>query len=79
MRVPLEVCLMNAVSGLTSGVICLIDCFERHDSFIIVMERPIACKDLFDFITAKGPLDEALAKKFFRQVCSVSIRIFFFS
>ena len=66
-RVPMEVCLMHVVSGCT-GVVKLIDCFERHDSFIIVMERPEPCKDLFDFITEKGMLEEQLARNFFRQV-----------
>ena len=54
---PMEVCLMSAVSGLP-GIVRLIDCFERHDSFIIVMERPEPCKDLFDYITEKGILEE---------------------
>ena len=58
---------MNVVSGCP-GVVKLIDCFERHDSFIIVMERPEPCKDLFDFITEKGMLEEQLARNFFRQV-----------
>jgi len=66
-KVPLEVCLMHRVSSV-SGVVRLIDYFERHDSFIIVMERPEPCKDLFDFITEKSVLEENLARNFFRQV-----------
>jgi len=66
-KVPLEVCLMHRVASV-SGVVRLIDYFERHDSFIIVMERPEPCKDLFDFITEKSVLEENLARNFFRQV-----------
>jgi len=66
-KVPMEVCLMHRVTGV-GGVVKLVDYFERHDSFIIVMERPEPCKDLFDFITEKGVLEEQLARNFFRQV-----------
>ena len=71
-RVPLEVCLMNIVSGVP-GVVKLIDCFERHDSYLIVMERPEPCIDLFDYITEKGMLEEQLARNLFRQLIETLI------
>jgi len=66
-RVPLELKLLHSVQSV-EGVIKLLDFFERTDSFIYVMERPASGKDLFDFITEKGVLEEQLARNFFRQV-----------
>jgi hypothetical protein len=51
--VPLEICLLRKVSSV-SGVVRLLDFYERPDSYILIMERPLICKDLFDFITEKG-------------------------
>lgn len=70
--VPLELKLLLRVQTVT-GVIRLLDFFERKDSFIYVMERPNKCKDMFDFITEKGALEEQLAKNFFRQVVQTVI------
>jgi len=71
-RVPLEVCLLRKVSHI-QGVIKLLDYYERNDSFIIIMERPEPVKDLFDFITEKGILEEHTARGFFRQIVDTII------
>lgn len=72
-RIPLEISLLLRVSGVVPGAIQLLDWCERPDSFIIVMERPESVKDLFDFITEKGVLDEQMARIFFRQIVETVI------
>ena len=71
-KVPLEVCLLRKVSHI-DGVIKLLDYYERNDSFIIIMERPEPVKDLFDYITEKGILEEEVARCFFRQIIETLI------
>ncbi len=67
MRVPLEICLLRKVASVP-GVVRLLDFYERSDSYILILERPPGCKDLFDYITERGRLEEQLAQSFLIQV-----------
>lgn len=71
-NVPLEICLLWHCRDVL-GVIDVLDWFERSDGFLIVMERPSPCSDLFDYISEKGPLAEELAANFFRQVVETAV------
>jgi len=53
----------------------MLDWFETRNGYIIVMERPEQVKDLFDYITEKGALDENTAKNFFRQVAETVLNV----
>lgn len=73
-RVPIEISLLQRASHLR-GVVKLIDFFERQDSFIVVMERPVDSKDLFDYITEVGALDEIDARHMFRQIVETTLAL----
>lgn len=66
-RVPMEVYLMLKVKG-HHGIVELLDWFDTSDGFLLVMEMPEHCRDLFDVITEQGPLEEDVACSLFRQV-----------
>ena len=64
---PVEVSLLYKTRTI-SGVVKLLDTYERDTCFILVMERPEHVQDLFDYITEKGALGEEVARDFFRQI-----------
>lgn len=65
--VPLEISLLMRCQSIT-GVIQTLDWFEKADGYMIVMERPANCADLFDYISEHGPLTEDNTRDFFTQV-----------
>ncbi|CAJ0928915.1 unnamed protein product, partial [Mesorhabditis belari] len=71
-QVPVEIVLLERCQDV-SGVIQMLDWFERNDGFVIVMERPSPCTDLFDYISDHGPLHESVARNFFKQVVETMI------
>ncbi|KAI3413549.1 hypothetical protein GPALN_011039 [Globodera pallida] len=73
-RVPMEIALLARCSHVP-GVIALLDWFSLPEGFLIVMERPIRCMDLFDFIHYQKTLDENLARFLFRQIVEAVIEL----
>lgn len=57
------------------GCIKIIDYIERNDRYMIIMERPENCIDLWDFIYNKGPLNQQLAKLFFKKIVSTVLEM----
>lgn len=70
----MEIVLLQRLSHVGS-VVPLIEFYEKPDSFIVVMDRPDPCKDLFDYITEKGILAEDEAKDFFAQVVQTLVEV----
>jgi proto-oncogene serine/threonine-protein kinase Pim-3 len=71
-KVPLEIALLSRCKDCP-GVIRLLDYYERHDGYLIVMERPSPYCDLFDYISDRGALDEVISRCIFKQIVETSI------
>ena len=71
---PFEITLLEMVKNV-DGVTHLLDYFEDTDVYILVLERPENCMDLFEYITNHGPLPEATARGLFRQIVNTLIDI----
>uniref|UniRef100_A0AC34Q1K1 Protein kinase domain-containing protein n=1 Tax=Panagrolaimus sp. JU765 TaxID=591449 RepID=A0AC34Q1K1_9BILA len=71
-RVPMEICML-ARCAKVSGVIKLIDWYSMPEGFLIVMEKPSPCIDLFDFIRRQQVLNEDLTRYLFRQIVQTAI------
>ncbi|XP_056371601.1 serine/threonine-protein kinase pim-1-like [Oenanthe melanoleuca] len=67
-RVPLEIVLMEKVGSGCRSIIQLLDWFELPDSFLLVMERPEASRDLLQLLLEQEFLSEEVARWLLRQV-----------
>ncbi|XP_053489302.1 probable serine/threonine-protein kinase MARK-A isoform X6 [Ictalurus furcatus] len=67
-RLPLEVALMEMVSKPPGceNVVKLLEWFETSTFYILVLERPVPCTDLYYY--SKGQLPEPVARKLMWQV-----------
>ncbi|VDM50077.1 unnamed protein product [Toxocara canis] len=70
--IPLEIAVLQKCRN-TTGVVRMLDWYEHATAFVIVMERPERCQDLFDYITCQGRIAEGLAKNFFKQILDTVI------
>ncbi|KAL4002194.1 Protein kinase domain family protein [Acanthocheilonema viteae] len=69
--IPTEICLLDICRGVP-GVVQLIDWFANSKGFLIVMERPQQCLDLFDLISIYGYLNEDIARSIFIQILNTT-------
>uniref|UniRef100_A0A8R1TZL7 Serine/threonine-protein kinase 1 n=1 Tax=Onchocerca volvulus TaxID=6282 RepID=A0A8R1TZL7_ONCVO len=73
--IPTEICLLEMCRNV-SGVVQLIDWFANSKGFLIVMERPEQCLDLFDLISVYGYLDEDIARSIFVQILNTTCLLY---
>lgn len=73
--VPVEICLLQKLSGVGDCIVHMLDYFKELENFVLVMERPVPCVDLFDYITEKGGLEEDEARDLFRQVVEAVLKV----
>ena len=80
-QIPLEICLLRRVSCLP-GVVRLMDYYDCGDAFNLILARPgwgnggnnRGSKDLFDYITERGRLEEAVARAIVAQVVTTVLQ-----
>ncbi|XP_042576032.1 serine/threonine-protein kinase pim-2-like isoform X2 [Cyprinus carpio] len=69
-RLPIEIGLMLMANEgpSVSQIIKLLDWEDDTEHYVMVMECPVPCVDLFSFVEHRGSLDEGMARNIMRQV-----------
>lgn len=73
-EVPMEIMLLRKVNNI-EACIHMLEWFEYGDCYLIIMEFPDNCIDLFDYITNSGKLHETEARHLFKQIVDALIQI----
>ncbi|XP_041646416.1 serine/threonine-protein kinase pim-1-like [Cheilinus undulatus] len=76
--IPLEVALMLRVSSEpvgNSAAVALLDWYDLDKELILILERPLPCCDLLDYINTHGPLEEHKARIITKQLVDALIEI----
>uniref|UniRef100_UPI0037E7197B serine/threonine-protein kinase pim-2-like n=1 Tax=Semicossyphus pulcher TaxID=241346 RepID=UPI0037E7197B len=77
--VPLEVALLLKVkppAAETSAIVTLLDWYDLDRDLILVLERPVPCCDLYDYVESRGSsLQEHEAKTIAKQLVDAVIEI----
>uniref|UniRef100_A0A3Q4AQS2 non-specific serine/threonine protein kinase n=1 Tax=Mola mola TaxID=94237 RepID=A0A3Q4AQS2_MOLML len=74
--VPLEVALMRKVNKKgTSAAVTLLDWYDLCNEVILILERPVPCLDLIDYINSKAVMQEQEVKVSMKQLVSALIEI----
>ncbi|XP_063054290.1 serine/threonine-protein kinase pim-1-like [Engraulis encrasicolus] len=77
MQGPLEVALMTLVSQPEQcpNIVQLLDWFDFENLYVLVLERPSPCADLYEFMEVfGGPFEEMDAKSIIQQLVHALIR-----
>ncbi|MCL4160146.1 UNVERIFIED_CONTAM: hypothetical protein GTU68_026885 [Idotea baltica] len=72
---PLEITMMQLLSSLPN-VIQLLDWLEDDKYFLLILERPEPCKDLYKYILEDGIIPEDEAKELFSEAVRIFKEIF---
>lgn len=70
----MEIELMHKVADC-KGCIQILDYIEKNDRYLIIMEKPSKCVDLWDYISINGAIEENLAKLFFKQIVNTVLEM----
>ncbi|XP_076810305.1 serine/threonine-protein kinase pim-1-like [Clavelina lepadiformis] len=73
-NIPQEIALMLRIKE-HQGIITLHEWFELKDSFIMILERPENCMDIWDYVQEVGWVTETTARMIFEQVVESNIHI----